>query len=88
MFFLIPGYGAQGGTAEDVALYLNNGNGGIVNSSRNILLAYKKHEGRDEDFNLCAREEVLAMRDAINKAVGVQVLNGLERATCEWERVG
>lgn len=42
MFFLIPGYGAQGGTAEDVALYLNNGNGGVVNSSRGILLAYKK----------------------------------------------
>jgi orotidine-5'-phosphate decarboxylase len=70
LFFLIPGYGAQGGTAEDVALYLNNGNGGIVNSSRNILLAYKKHEGREEDFNLCAREEVLAMRDTISKAVG------------------
>ena len=32
MFFLIPGYGAQGGTAEDVALYLKNGNGGVVNS--------------------------------------------------------
>ena len=42
MFFLIPGYGAQGGKAEDVALYLNNGNGGVVNSSRGILLAYKK----------------------------------------------
>ena len=34
MFFLIPGYGAQGGMAEDVALYLNNVNGGVVNSSR------------------------------------------------------
>ena len=42
MFFLIPGYGAQGGTAKDVALYLKNGNGGVVNSSRGILLAYKK----------------------------------------------
>ena len=36
MFFLIPGYGAQGGKAEDVAMYLNNGNGGVVNSSRGI----------------------------------------------------
>lgn len=70
LFFLIPGYGAQGGTAEDVALYLKEGNGGIVNSSRGVLLAYKRQAGREEEFDLCAREEVLSMRDAINKAVG------------------
>lgn len=68
MFFLIPGYGAQGGTAEDVALYLNNGNGGVVNSSRGILLAYKK-SNKPEDFALCAREEAIKMRDAIRAAV-------------------
>ena len=68
MFFLIPGYGAQGGTAEDVAIYLNNGNGGVVNSSRKILLAYKK-EYREMEFALCAREEAIKMRDEINKAV-------------------
>ena len=71
MFFLIPGYGAQGGTAEDVALYLNNGNGGVVNSSRGILLAYKK-ANKPEDFALCAREEAIKMRDAIRNAVKVQ----------------
>ena len=69
MFFLIPGYGAQGGKAEDVALYLNNGNGGVVNSSRAILLAYKKQEGREKDFALCAREEAIRMRDEIRAAV-------------------
>ena len=68
MFFLIPGYGAQGGKAEDVALYLNNGNGGVVNSSRGILLAYKK-ENKPEEFAVCAREEAIKMRDAIAKAV-------------------
>ena len=68
MFFLIPGYGAQGGKAEDVALYLNNGNGGVVNSSRGILLAYKK-ENKPEEFAVCAREEVIKMRDAIRLAV-------------------
>ena len=66
MFFLIPGYGAQGGKAEDVALYLNNGNGGVVNSSRGILLAYKK-ENKPEEFAVCAREEAIKMRDAIAK---------------------
>ncbi|MBE6062415.1 MAG: orotidine-5'-phosphate decarboxylase [Clostridium butyricum] len=69
MFFLIPGYGAQGGTAEDVALYLNNGNGGVVNSSRGILLAYKKAGKPQEEFASCAREEVIKMRDAIRNAV-------------------
>ena len=44
-FFLIPGYGAQGGKAEDIAQYLTKGNGGVVNSSRGILLAYKKQPG-------------------------------------------
>ena len=68
MFFLIPGYGAQGGTAEDVALYLNNGNGGVVNSSRGILLAYKK-VNKPEEFALCAREEAIKMRNAIKNAV-------------------
>ncbi|MDB1922259.1 orotidine-5'-phosphate decarboxylase [Clostridium tertium] len=69
MFFLIPGYGAQGGKAEDVALYLNNGNGGVVNSSRAILLAYRKQEGMEKDFALCAREEAIRMRDEIRAAV-------------------
>ncbi|MBN1036048.1 orotidine-5'-phosphate decarboxylase [Clostridium botulinum] len=68
MFFLIPGYGAQGGKAEDVAMYLNNGNGGVVNSSRGILLAYKK-QNREMEFALCAREEAIKMRDEIKRAV-------------------
>ncbi len=69
MFFLIPGYGAQGGKAEDVAMYLNNGNGGVVNSSRGILLAYKKQNRPDTDFAICAREESIRMRDEIKNAV-------------------
>ena len=57
-FFLIPGYGAQGGKAEDIALYLNHGNGGVVNSSRAVLLAYKKQPGTAFDeaaYNECVR---------------------------------
>lgn len=65
VFFLIPGYGAQGGKAPDVALSLNNSNGGVINSSRAILLAYKKHEGRELQFAECSREEVIKMRDDI-----------------------
>lgn len=73
-FFLIPGYGAQGGKAEDVALYLKNGNGGVVNSSRGIMLAYKKKEDGEQNFAKYAREEVIRMKneikDAINKLQG------------------
>jgi len=57
-FFLIPGYGAQGGKAEDIAQYLTKGNGGVVNSSRGILLAYKKQPGVAFDeaaYNECVR---------------------------------
>lgn len=69
LFFLIPGYGAQGGTAKEVANYLKNGNGGVVNSSRGILLAYKKEEGGFEHFEKCAREASIKMRDEIVNAV-------------------
>lgn len=71
MFILIPGYGAQGGGAEDVAVYLRDGNGGVVNSSRAILLAYKNHSDGEENFDLYAREEVLRMREAIFDAAHI-----------------
>lgn len=66
-FFLIPGYGAQGGKAEDIALYLKNGNGGVVNASRSILLAYKKEENGAAKFAECSRLEAIRMRDDIRK---------------------
>ncbi len=69
MFFLIPGYGAQGGKAEDVALYLKDGNGGIVNSSRGILLAYRKEENGAGKFAECARKETIKMKEDILKYV-------------------
>lgn len=68
MFFLIPGYGAQGGTAKDVAKYLNEGNGGVVNSSRGILLAYKK-DGNEDRFYESSRKEAIRMRDDILNAI-------------------
>jgi len=64
-FFLIPGYGAQGGKAEDIALYLKNGNGGVVNASRSILLAYKKIENGEDRFYEHSRNEAIRMRDEI-----------------------
>ena len=66
-FFLIPGYGAQGGTADDIARYLDKrSNGGVVNSSRAVLLAYKKQPG--VAFDEAARNECVKMKEAIAHA--------------------
>ena len=69
-FFLIPGYGAQGGKAEDIALgFDKNGIGGIVNSSRGLMCAYKsdrwKDEFTEEEFEKATRAEAVRMRDEL-----------------------
>lgn len=69
MFFLIPGYGAQGGAADDVKALLKDGNGGVVNSSRGILLAYKNHEDGETKFDQYAREEAEKMKEAISSVI-------------------
>jgi len=44
-YILVPGYGAQGGTAKDLVPYFNeDGLGAIVNSSRGIIAAYKQEK--------------------------------------------
>ena len=65
MYFLIPGYGAQGGSGQDAALYLNYGNGGVVNSSRGIITAYKNQIDGYEKFEYFTRKAVLSMREDI-----------------------
>ncbi len=45
VIFLVPGYGAQGGTAADIApAFDENGLGAIVNSSRGLTFAYQRPE--------------------------------------------
>lgn len=65
VFFLIPGYGAQGATGKDARLYLEDGNGGVVNSSRGIITAYAKHSDGWEHFGDYTRQAVLDMREDI-----------------------
>jgi orotidine-5'-phosphate decarboxylase len=65
-FFLVPGYGAQGGAAKDVAnAFDENGLGAIVNSSRAIMYAYKKEGFVETDYATAARQEAMRMRDEI-----------------------
>lgn len=63
-FFLIPGYGMQGGNSNDIAPLLKGKRRFIVNSSRNIIGAHKGIK-EDHHFAECAREKTLMLRDAI-----------------------
>lgn len=72
-YILVPGYGAQGATAEDLKPFFNkDGLGAIINSSRGIIAAYKKEKylkfkGSYAD---AAREAVLDMKNDISKVLG------------------
>ena len=73
-FFLIPGYGAQGGKAEDIAkAFDRNCLGGIVNASRSLMCAYKseiwKEKYEEKDFAKATRAEAIRMREEINNAI-------------------
>lgn len=70
-FFLVPGYGAQGGTAEDLSVCFDkDGIGAIINSSRGIIAAYKNKKYADfseQNFAKASRQAVIDMRDDLNR---------------------
>lgn len=69
-YFLVPGYGAQGGGAKDVVPCFNSDSlGAIVNSSRGIMCAYKKGDWKEEQFAEAARAEAIRMRDEITSVL-------------------
>lgn len=64
-WILIPGYGSQGGTAQDVAAGFHpNGLGAIVNASRSIIYAFDR-----EEFQSLERD----WRDSIHKATTAMI---------------
>ncbi|MBR4208954.1 MAG: orotidine-5'-phosphate decarboxylase [Lachnospiraceae bacterium] len=68
-YILVPGYGAQGGTAKDLAPYFNeDGLGAIVNSSRGITAAWKQEKYSRfgaEHFADASRQAVVDMVEDI-----------------------
>ncbi len=72
-YILVPGYGAQGGKAEDLVHYFNeDGLGAIVNSSRGIIAAYKQEkyaEFGEERYAEASRQAVIDMIEDINSAL-------------------
>lgn len=71
VFLLIPGYGAQGGGAEDVVYgFDKNGSGAIINSSRGIIFAYRNNEKyKEKDFALAAGVAAKNMKEEVNNAL-------------------
>ena len=72
--FLIPGYGAQGGTAADAAAgFRKDGRGAIVNNSRGIIFAYKQEpfatQFGEADFAGAAKAATLKMADELTAAL-------------------
>ncbi len=70
-FFLVPGYGAQGGGAQDAKnAFDKNGLGAVINSSRGIMCAWKKQGLTEDDFARAARAEALRMKEDILSVTG------------------
>lgn len=70
-FFLVPGYGAQGGTADDIAgAFDSNGLGAVVNSSRGIMCAWQKENCAEKDYANAARREALKMKQLLTDVTG------------------
>ena len=71
-YILVPGYGAQGGKAEDLVHFFNaDGLGAIVNSSRGIIAAYKKDtyaKFGETGYAEAARQATIDMIEDINSA--------------------
>ena len=72
-YFLVPGYGAQGGTAKDLMHCFNeDGLGAVVNSSRGIIAAYKQEKYAKfgpEHFAEASRQAVIDMIADINSVL-------------------
>lgn len=72
-YILVPGYGAQGGKAEDLVHFFNkDGLGAIVNSSRGIIAAYTKEEYSkfgETGFADASRQAAIDMINDINSAL-------------------
>ena len=71
--FLVPGFGAQGGSAGDIVSCFNeDGLGAVVNSSRGILYAYQNaisFDGSRGSYLQTVRDATILMRDAVYAAL-------------------
>lgn len=75
VYFLVPGYGAQGATADDVVAAFNDeGYGALINSSRGIIFAYQQNDYKQQfpnpdDYAKAAEAAVIDMRESLANAL-------------------
>lgn len=73
-FFLIPGYGAQGGNAQMLKVCFDErGLGGIVNNSRGIICAYKKPEYSGMSYSEAARAACIDMQQDLANHIKIKL---------------
>lgn len=73
-YFLVPGYGAQGGSADDIlGCFDSSGLGAVINASRSVICAYSRSPWKDEfspdQYALASRAEVIRMKKEIDAAL-------------------
>ena len=72
MFFLVPGFGAQGGTAKSVQHAFDRfGHGAVVCAARSILGAWKKDGGEGRDYVERAVQAAEKMKKDLGKYIVV-----------------
>jgi orotidine-5'-phosphate decarboxylase len=73
IWFLVPGYGSQGATAEDCIKFCKaDATGALINASRSILFAYEKPEYREkcgDDWKRCIEQAVIDAKVDLANAI-------------------
>lgn len=63
IWFLVPGYGSQGASAEDCIRFCkSDGTGALINASRSIIYAYEKPKYKEQfgdDWKRCIEQAVI-----------------------------
>lgn len=69
-FFLIPGYGAQGGDIKNAKYFFNqDGLGALINSSRKVVFSYYQQEESEKNYLTIVKRAVLKAKEEIRQYV-------------------
>lgn len=69
-FFLVPGYGAQGGKLQNLKYFFNrDGLGAIINSSRKVIFSYRNKKDGEENYLTHIRQAAGDAIDEINISI-------------------
>lgn len=72
--FLLPGYGAQGATAEMTKAAFTDGKGAIISASRSILYAHRDKKYSDkfaDNWEKCVEQATLDMKQDVRQVLGL-----------------